>query len=64
MENLIEYEGKKYRVVDDAPYECGCDTCCFDDDKDMCGYHHRHGFPRCTLTDCHFELVTETNQKE
>ena len=64
MENLIEHKGKKYRVVDDAPFDIGCDICCFNDNTKMCGDHDSLGFPHCTVAECHFELVEETNPKE
>jgi hypothetical protein len=62
MENLIEHEGKKYRVVTEPVVTCHCDFCALNDDIETCAYHEEKGFPTCTEPNCHFELVEETNQ--
>ena len=61
MENLIEHEGKKYRVVEG--HETPCIMCAFRK-KRLCLTHATVGFPNCVVDDCHFELVEETNEKE
>ena len=66
MENLIEHEGKKYRVVEDED-KFACDGCCFDSIGEGCllvDLGAGEYFPNCVIDDCHFELVEETNQKE
>jgi hypothetical protein len=62
MENLIEHEGKKYRVVQ----EPSCKNCVFEKTLDVCRLIWRNAttFPDCSENDCHFELVEETNPKE
>ena len=64
MENLIEHEGKKYRVVEDGD-KFACDGCCFDSIGKGCllvDLGNTTDFPDCVIDDCHFELVTD--QKE
>ena len=63
MKDLIEHGGKKYRVVEDDPIN-DCEKCDLKFEHDLCEYHERFGFPDCFDLNCHFELVTETNQKE
>ena len=62
MENLIEHEGKKYRVMKDKTNLC--EECDFLYNLKMCYGHIEVGFPDCVNDEVHFELVEETNLKE
>ena len=55
-----------YRVIKEGENDpWGCNACCLSQNDKLCGNHEELlGLPNCCDNDCHFELVTETNQKE
>lgn len=65
-DGIIEHEGRKYKEVpDDGTMKDPCRKCCFYRKDEGCVHSIDTGsVSYCFTKGCHFELVTETNQKE